>query len=75
MGCRSNALNGEFNIGFFVPKKDQCDTCTTWKISNDEEKVKFKPIHDNHVKHKILCRKLKDEDSKESKKWRVETNV
>lgn len=31
-------FNTDFNISFFVPKKDQCDVCECYKNANDEEK-------------------------------------
>lgn len=31
-------FNTEYNIGFFVPKKDQCDLCESYKNSLDEDK-------------------------------------
>lgn len=31
-------FNGEFNISSFMPKKDLCNLCEYYKISNEEEK-------------------------------------
>ncbi|CAG5028681.1 unnamed protein product [Parnassius apollo] len=36
-------FNTEFNISFFVPKKDQCDLCERYKNSDSEEKTQLKP--------------------------------
>lgn len=34
----NRTFNGEFNISFYIPKKDQHDLCETYKNSNAEEK-------------------------------------
>lgn len=41
-------FNSEYNISFFVAKKDQCDDCFTYKNANEEEKVILQDEHDRH---------------------------
>lgn len=60
-------FNSNFNIGFFIPKKDQCDSCTSWSIASDNEKECLKASNELHVKNKIRSRELKDQDAAEAK--------
>lgn len=52
----------EYNISFFVPKKDLCDVCEAYKNSTDEEKESAKEKYDSHIKEKQLSRVEKDKD-------------
>ena len=52
-------FNTEFNIGFFKPKKDQCDFCESYKNSSEEEKVNMQQSFDKHQKEKQLSREEK----------------
>ncbi|KAJ8928719.1 hypothetical protein NQ314_018684 [Rhamnusium bicolor] len=38
----SRIFNHEFNVSFFIPKKDQCDLCVEYSNSKPEEKLKLK---------------------------------
>lgn len=55
-------FNTEFNISFFVPKKDQCDLCERYKNSDEDEKRKISQEYDLHLKEKALARAEKDND-------------
>lgn len=55
-------FNSDFNISFFVPKKDQCDICESYKNANDEEKIKLYHKHEQHLKEKTMARIEKEND-------------
>lgn len=55
----SRIFNTEFNISFFVPKKDQCDLCERYKNSNEEEKCKLIQEYEEHLKEKKFARTLR----------------
>lgn len=53
-------FNNEFNIGFHVPKKDQCDECLSFSNKNqhtDEETLE----QEKHLKRKEAAREHKNE--------------
>ncbi|CAH1183735.1 unnamed protein product [Ceutorhynchus assimilis] len=52
----------KFNIGFHIPKKDQCDLCVNYQNSNDAEKVELKLLVESHLLNKEAMRKKKDDD-------------
>lgn len=52
----------EFNISFFVPKKDLCDTCEVYKNSTPEEKELKKEDYEKHIREKELSRIEKTND-------------
>ncbi|CAG5006176.1 unnamed protein product [Parnassius apollo] len=55
-------FNTEFNISFFVPKKDQCDLCERYKNSDSEEKRNLSQEYEQHQKEKVFPRNEKDND-------------
>lgn len=57
-----NMFNYEFNLAFFVPKKDQCQTCVSFQNSSEEEKRNLEEEYETHQEEKTLSRdeKLKD---------------
>lgn len=56
-------FNTEFNIGRFVPKKDQCELCNRWKFALDQaERKTFVQEYAAHLKSKRLLKKIKDAD-------------
>ncbi|KAJ8911490.1 hypothetical protein NQ315_010862 [Exocentrus adspersus] len=57
-------FNTEYNIGFFVPKKDQCDICEAFKNAEGEEKNNMETSHQEHLGEKRLSRAEKDQDKK-----------
>ncbi|KAJ8931637.1 hypothetical protein NQ314_015431 [Rhamnusium bicolor] len=52
----------EFNISFFNPKKDRCETCVAFENATGEEKENLNPKYENHLKEKDLSRKEKERD-------------
>lgn len=59
-------FNTEFNIGLFVPKKDQCDLCERYKNAEGPEKEAVQKEYDEHQEEKCLIRAEKTEDKKEA---------
>lgn len=56
-------FNTEFNISFFVPKKDQCDLCESMKnCADDETKAEIEDRYNEHLKEKELSRQEKESD-------------
>ena len=49
----------EHNISFFTPKKDQCDTCTSYHNADEMEKEMLKERYESHQNEKELSRKEK----------------
>lgn len=62
-----DVFNTEFNIGFYKSKKDQCDTCVTWKNATEEEKKKLQKNFEDHINNKTLARNWKEMDKLEAK--------
>ncbi|KAL4716554.1 hypothetical protein ACJJTC_010218 [Scirpophaga incertulas] len=58
-------INRNFNLGFFIPKKDQCDICHIYRNKSDkteEDKVNY----NHHISSKNEARKLKNNDKLDS---------
>ncbi|CAH1286836.1 unnamed protein product [Chrysodeixis includens] len=55
-------FNTEFNLSFFVPKKDQCDLCESYKNAIGEDQLKLKELYEEHLRQKQLSRKEKTKD-------------
>lgn len=58
-------VNSNFNIGFHVPKKDQCDECHVYRMKKnptDQEKEAFL----QHQSNKTVARDLKSKDKKDA---------
>lgn len=60
----SKIFNTKFNIGFFVPKKDQCDLCESYKNSSENEKKEIERKYFQHLEEKNLSREEKGRDKK-----------
>lgn len=58
----------EFNIGFFAPKKDQCDLCTSYINSNAEQKIVLEESYKRHIEEKNYSRVEKLNDRKKVNK-------
>lgn len=58
----------EFNLSFFLPKKDLCDICHEYESSNHEEKLVIQEEYQQHIANKNLARKLKDTDKEKAQK-------
>lgn len=52
-------FNTEFNLSFFVPKKDLCDYCHNYE--NAENKAELEEGYQQHQRNKELSRKLKND--------------
>ncbi|CAG4907276.1 unnamed protein product [Colias eurytheme] len=57
-----NIFSYEYNISFYQPKKDQCEDCTAYANSTEEEKNRLKEKYEKHLKEKTLSRQSKDDD-------------
>lgn len=55
-------FNTEFNLGFYIPKKDLCDLCEGFKNANEEEKNKLRENYEQHLLEKNLARDHKEKD-------------
>lgn len=58
----ADIFNREFNLSFFVPKKDQCSLCFQYNTATDEAKELIKNEFDEHLTEKVLSRKEKETD-------------
>ncbi|KAH9641860.1 hypothetical protein HF086_011610 [Spodoptera exigua] len=60
-----DVVNSHMNVGFFIPKKDQCDQCTANKNNppnESQEQITFA----KHIQNKNVARSLKAEDKHHS---------
>lgn len=65
-------FNYEFNLAFFVPKKDQCQTCVSYENANDDEKKELETDYLAHQREKKLSREEKQNDKEKiSEKYQV----
>lgn len=55
-------FNNEFNISFFIPKKDQCDQCESYKNAVGIEKENLEEKYKEHHRQKELTRTEKKKD-------------
>lgn len=58
----------QFNIGFHVPKKDQCDQCVSYNNLTGDEKLAEEENYKKHQEEKELSRQEKAKDIEESKR-------
>lgn len=58
----SEIFNNEFNLSFFVPKKDKCNKCVAYENADEEGKKLLQEEYDAHHKEKQLSRQEKEED-------------
>lgn len=65
--CYARIFNTEFNIGFFSPKKDQCDFCEGFNNATAEEKAKLENDYQLHQDEKNLSRTEKANDKEKAK--------
>ncbi|KAE8740609.1 hypothetical protein FOCC_FOCC013867 [Frankliniella occidentalis] len=54
----------QFNLGFFLPKKDQCETCNKWKhaANQDERREIIVQQYSTHLQNKKALKELKQKD-------------
>lgn len=60
-----DVVNSHMNVGFFIPKKDQCDQCTADKNkppTESQDRLTFA----KHIQNKDVARSLKSEDKHQS---------
>lgn len=57
-------FTNNFNIGFFQPKKDQCEDCTSFGNATENDKAELKEKFHAHLKEKNLARQNKEDDKK-----------
>lgn len=55
-------FNTEYNISFFIPKKDKCETCTAFDLADAGTKAEMQSKYERHKLNKTQARKLKDAD-------------
>ena len=55
-------FNTKFNISFHKPKKDRCETCSSFEMADDNGKAKMLEKYNKHIYNKDLARSLKDRD-------------
>uniref|UniRef100_A0A6P7H5S2 Uncharacterized protein LOC114346528 n=1 Tax=Diabrotica virgifera virgifera TaxID=50390 RepID=A0A6P7H5S2_DIAVI len=60
-------FNTEFNLSFFIPKKDMCDICNKYTESTTEEKNEIEEEYQTHIRNKEVARQLKHADKEEAK--------
>ncbi|XP_034245721.1 uncharacterized protein LOC117647858 [Thrips palmi] len=53
-----NIFNTQFNLGFFLPKKDQCELCNKWKTATPEERKGIVQQYGVHLTNKRDVRKM-----------------
>ncbi len=56
----------EYNLGFHVPKKDQCATCSKFKNLQGAAKDAFQSEHELHLERKVEAQEHKKRDKKYS---------
>lgn len=61
-GAYYKIFTTEFNLGFFKPKKDQCDLCMTFQNASPGEKEQLQNKIEVHLREKQLSRLEKDAD-------------
>lgn len=54
----------EYNLGFFMPIKDQCLLCTRYNRANPEEQNKIQGEYQKHIDRKQICNQERDKDKK-----------
>lgn len=58
----------EFNLGFHVPKKDQCLPCTEYKNADENQKQELEERHNEHLENKEHVRENKMADKEKAVK-------
>lgn len=60
----SNIFKNDFNISFFIPKKDRCELCVSYENSSDKEKLEMEGSYTTHLREKKLSREAKSQDKR-----------
>ncbi|CAG9825704.1 unnamed protein product [Phaedon cochleariae] len=58
----SRIFNSEFNLGFFVPKKDRCELCVAFENATGDDKTKLETKFEQHLIEKRLSREEKGQE-------------
>ncbi|KAE8738985.1 hypothetical protein FOCC_FOCC015530 [Frankliniella occidentalis] len=53
-----DVFNTEFNISFFLPKKDVCDECTTWLHTPEVGKAALEDTYNKHLENKKIVHEM-----------------
>lgn len=61
-------FNHEYNIGFFVPKKDQCAFCESYNNADVDKQHAMEDQKQQHDKEKVLSRQEKENDKEHAQK-------
>ena len=61
-------FNTEFNLGFHVPKKDECKKCTAFQNASPQAKESMKSDQEEHIRNKIRAREEKEKDKQRASK-------
>lgn len=56
----------DYNYSFFVPKKDQCLTCSNYTKGTNDEKFAMQNEYDDHLARKTTCNAEKTKDKERS---------
>lgn len=64
----NDIFNQEFNLSFFVNKKDMCDICTEYENAPEEEKLRLQESYDLHSRNKDLAQTMRLADQEVAKK-------
>lgn len=63
VGIYRQIFNEEFNLGFFLPRKDQCETCNKWRsASGEEERRAMVTEYGLHLQNKTAVNRLHKQD-------------
>jgi len=57
-----------YNLGFFVPRKDQCELCNIHERATPAIRAKIQRRLDDHLRNKDAARKLRNADTQQAKK-------
>lgn len=59
-----NIFNNEFNLGFHIPKKDRCDLCEEYNVSQKVQNVsdQLNKKDDAHIQSKVRTKMERDND-------------
>ena len=59
-----DVFNFEFNLSFFLPKKDQCDDCVTWSNTPEDQRAAIQSEHEEHMRNKDIIHGMQIADTK-----------
>ena len=57
-----DVFSNEFNISFFISKKDCCDDCERYNNSTPEQKLEMQADYEEHILNKDLAQAMYDAD-------------